>query len=49
MDHETADQNAWTTARQREHVLSQLPARPSQAAIRDAMEELGTSRATLFR
>jgi putative transposase len=49
MDHETADQNAWATARQREHVLSQLPARPSQAAIRDAMEELGTSRATLFR
>ena len=49
MDHESADQNAWATARQREHVLSQLPARPSRAAIRDAMEELGTSRATLFR
>ena len=49
MDHETADREAWAKARQRERVLSQLPARPSPAAIHDAMEELGTSRATLFR
>lgn len=49
MDHETANEDAWAIARHRERVLSQLPARPSQAAIRDAMEELGMSRATLFR
>lgn len=49
----TADQEQneqrWREARRRADVLSQLPERPDNAEVRDAMAKLGISRATLFR
>ena len=44
-----ADKEAWAHAQRRADVLSRLPDRPSDAAIREAMAALGVSRATLFR
>lgn len=49
MDHNSEDQEAWLEARRRARVLSSLPDRPGDAAIRDAMSELAIGRATLFR
>ncbi len=49
MDHERADGDDWAIAEQRAAILASLPERPSDAAVRDAMADLGISRATLFR
>ena len=43
------DPEVWADARRRADILSKLPDRPADAAIQDAMESLGVSRATLFR
>jgi len=49
MDHEGADSCAWAAAGRKAEILSKLPDRPSEAAIRAAMDALGVSRSTLFR
>jgi putative transposase len=49
MDHENADPGVWAAAQRKAEILSKLPERPSEAAIRDAMNALAVSRPTLYR
>lgn len=49
MDPESVEPDVWARAERWAAVLAALPDRPSEAMIRDAMVELETSRATLFR
>jgi putative transposase len=49
MDRSNTDSEAWAEARRRAQILSNLPERPGDAEVRNAISALGVSRSTLFR
>lgn len=49
MSDQIGNEQRWYEARRRAEVLGKLPDRPGESEVRSAIDELGISRATLFR